>query len=802
MTTFHSSLQIPDVIEADGDTFTVLELLGKGGMGIVYKARSAGLERVVALKLLHGHLYADAAAMQRLRREALAAGSFSHPNIVQVYRLATQGDAPFIVMEYVDGRTLSDLIDNEGKMPPGKVVDWFSQILDALSCIHEKGFVHRDIKPSNIIITADGGAKLSDFGIAKPYIDGEAQRMTQTGMMVGSPSYMSPEQCAGTAVDPRSDLYSLACSMYHALSGTEPFTADSPLELMFKHMNDQASTLQGVPPALADLVAKGMEKRPEERFQSASEFKDAMLNAAAQPEYTSTPRRTRKRSAQTSPPHIVAPLAAVVVCVVGLMCLMVASTPRAFFGTEQSIVPVTTNEPDTPSAVKDKERRVHHVEQLRKAVPSERESMAQSWVQELDKEIVYSKEHKRAETAADLYVEKAQITEQYNPQAATAIFQEGMRFIDTECARVSLQSKLRDKQAEMRVGWLEFASKRLPYDAFQKQLAEALAVIATRRQDSEIAFHRTAEDLYRIAAREALETGHPTEAERLARQAIAEARSAGRDNRTDYFASTCQLLQVLQAVGRYKEMFAIASVELDRAENVAMSDRTEEYTWRARSDIAGLCSQAAAASGDRKRCEQLFKIAIDSSSNIQDDDFRIPQLYMIQARNYAHFMDGKSSFRMAQEAYRACDKDPLGRHLDPEDCLFYVSAALKVGQPEAAYEAGTKLVKTLDASPKCVKFAAELMQADVCGTLKKYDEAATALAIAHELRASVQDRPESQLELERQDARLCLARADIEGARQHFRNGQILLAKAKVRNPGTANVFSNEYKIFQASHGV
>lgn len=267
----------PTVIECDGDTFDVIATLGQGGMGVVYKAHQRSLDRMVALKVLHKSQFLDPNTGARLRREAQTAAQLAHPNVVRVHSIGVAKDMPFIVMEYVDGRGLDSILSEQTKLSIDQFWEIFLPLTNALQAIHDLGMVHRDIKPSNILVTTSGAPKLMDFGIAKNLNQVDQQKMTQTGAMVGSPWYMSPEQCSGGSLDARSDIYSFGCTMYQALCGEPPFAGDNPLEVMFAHLHEQARTLSGVDPRLSDVVARCLGKASEDRFQNAVELKEALI---------------------------------------------------------------------------------------------------------------------------------------------------------------------------------------------------------------------------------------------------------------------------------------------------------------------------------------------------------------------------------------------------------------------------------------------------------------------------------------------------------------------------------------------
>jgi serine/threonine protein kinase len=314
-----TSMHMPSLLESDGDAFEIVSLLGQGGMGIVYKARQRSLDRIVAVKVLHSAQFASPQSLQRLKREAVAAAAITHPNVVKVFSLHQNREQPFIVMEFVEGRSLDDILSERRQLPAGEAIALFSQLLDALECIHSAGFVHRDIKPSNVIVTADGVAKLMDFGIAKSLDDSAThQSLTQTGAAVGSPWFMSPEQCAGSPFDARSDLYSLACTMYQTLSGKPPFAGDNPLEVMFKHLHEQAETLGSVTsPKLSEAIAKAMAKQKEDRFASAAEFK-AELQSCSAPEVVSQKRHARRKKTGS----VIGKFALIGSCAVSIACVV------------------------------------------------------------------------------------------------------------------------------------------------------------------------------------------------------------------------------------------------------------------------------------------------------------------------------------------------------------------------------------------------------------------------------------------------------------------------------------------------
>lgn len=280
----------PDEV-ALGEDFEVLSELGSGGMASVYKVLDKRVQKVFAIKVLHSKLCDDPATVKRFQQEAKAASGLTHPNLVPVYGqgVSKQG-APFLVMDYLEGQSLAELLKKEVFLDSKRANDIFIQIAEAVGHAHSKGIVHRDLKPSNIIlIHTDEGldlVKVVDFGIAKVIapLASESQQLTNTGEIFGSPLFMSPEQCAGRTVDVRSDIYSLGCLMYNTLCGSPPFVGKNPVETILQHLHQPAADLRrghsslNIPVALAAVVHRCLEKAPEDRYQTMVEL-EADLNA-------------------------------------------------------------------------------------------------------------------------------------------------------------------------------------------------------------------------------------------------------------------------------------------------------------------------------------------------------------------------------------------------------------------------------------------------------------------------------------------------------------------------------------------
>ncbi len=273
------------------DRYEILSTIGTGGMGVVYKARHRLMKRVVAIKMLHAQYVSTASTLRRFQQEAQAASSLNHPHILTVYDFGlTEDGQPYLVMDFLEGRTLAEVLTEEGNLPVERAVDIFTQACAGLSHAHQKGIIHRDIKPSNImLVTLDDRpdfVKIVDFGIAKILsMEGgaaESDHLTRTGEVFGSPLYMSPEQCRGKELDPRTDIYSLGCVLYRTLTGAAPFMGQDQLECMFKHVNETPSPFSEVcpdlnlPAGLEKVVFKALAKNPGERYQTMHDFRQAL----------------------------------------------------------------------------------------------------------------------------------------------------------------------------------------------------------------------------------------------------------------------------------------------------------------------------------------------------------------------------------------------------------------------------------------------------------------------------------------------------------------------------------------------
>jgi serine/threonine protein kinase len=262
--------------------YKVLEKIGEGGMAVVYRGVQESLERYVAIKVLRTELSADQEFIARFRQEALAVAQLSHPNILHVYDAGFAHGVYYIVMAYVDGGSLKDLIA-QGPVEETFACSLAASLADALDYAHQQGLIHRDVKPSNVLLTRDGRPLLTDFGIAK-LLD-EGQRLTRTGTSIGTPEYMAPEQAQGQAVDGRTDIYALGVVLYEMLAGWVPFSAQTPIATLYRHVNEPPPPLKqiniSVPEWLDAIVQKALAKRPLDRFQRASRMAEALRERQA-----------------------------------------------------------------------------------------------------------------------------------------------------------------------------------------------------------------------------------------------------------------------------------------------------------------------------------------------------------------------------------------------------------------------------------------------------------------------------------------------------------------------------------------
>lgn len=262
------------------DRYEIGRRIGRGGMAEIFQARDILLDRSVAIKVLFPEFATDPAFVERFRREAQAAGGLNHPNIVGVYDWGRVNNTYYIAMEYVDGRTLADILKQSGTLTPLQVCDVISEVAAALGSAHQNGVIHRDVKPGNILVSATGQVKVADFGIARALGAGVEQGLTQTGAVMGTATYFSPEQAQGAPTDQRSDIYSLGIVMYEMLAGSAPFLGENAVAIAYKQVHENAPSLhdriESIPEQISAIVAKCMTKSPDDRYSTAGEVRDEL----------------------------------------------------------------------------------------------------------------------------------------------------------------------------------------------------------------------------------------------------------------------------------------------------------------------------------------------------------------------------------------------------------------------------------------------------------------------------------------------------------------------------------------------
>jgi serine/threonine protein kinase len=298
-----------------GGRYRVEGELGRGGMARVYRGTDLVLGRPVAVKVLSSQYAEDGTFVSRFRREAQAAARLNHPNLVQVFDTGSDDGVHYIVMEYVEAKTLADYLAGGGRIMPDRAIELAESVCDALAVAHSQGVIHRDVKPANIMVTRDGHVKVTDFGIARVTTN---ETVEQTAAVLGTASYLSPEQAQGGAIDQRSDLYSLGCVLYEMLTGRPPFTADSPVAVASKHVLQEpvppSRLNRDVSPELDAIVMRALAKNPDDRYQDAEEMKEDLerarrgLPVMATPVLPSAPQTTQViQRAQPQPTSVLPP---------------------------------------------------------------------------------------------------------------------------------------------------------------------------------------------------------------------------------------------------------------------------------------------------------------------------------------------------------------------------------------------------------------------------------------------------------------------------------------------------------------
>ena len=271
------------------ERYKVIELLGEGGMAFVYKAKDMQLERMVAIKTLKPNYVEQTTFVERFKREAQTAANLNHPNIVQIFDWGIE-EEPYFVMEYIEGNTLTSIIANKKTISLSDVLFIGAQVANGLEAAHTQGLVHRDIKPGNIMITPGGKVKVTDFGIVS--IQDDESDITKTGSILGTASYISPEQAQGKAVSVGSDLYSLGTVLYELLTGNPPFVAESPIATATKHLTEKpdkpSKYRKDLPKGIENAILKLLHKTPKDRFKSAEDLRAVLLQQRNQLEIVQT----------------------------------------------------------------------------------------------------------------------------------------------------------------------------------------------------------------------------------------------------------------------------------------------------------------------------------------------------------------------------------------------------------------------------------------------------------------------------------------------------------------------------------
>lgn len=351
------------------DRYRILSVAGKGGMGMVYEARHEAIDRRVAIKMMLPEYASDEKSYDRFRREAKLASQISHPNIVAIHDFdKTDDDMPYLVMDYIEGESLADVLKREGQLPVNRFIHVFTQVCDALETAHRKGIIHRDLKPGNIMLINTGGeidfVKILDFGVAKIAHGAgeESQKLTQTGEVFGSPIYMSPEQCRGEDLSPRSDIYGLGIVMYETLTGKLPLAGKNVVETITKHLHSmpppfaEARTDLYIPERVEAAVFAALQKDPNMRQASMAEVKEMLLRAQPNPNLSTS--ASQMRSLQPPPPPaadskriILIAIAVIAMAVIGAGIVGSNKTSQPGGpGVSPPVVAPKTSRPATPAA--------------------------------------------------------------------------------------------------------------------------------------------------------------------------------------------------------------------------------------------------------------------------------------------------------------------------------------------------------------------------------------------------------------------------------------------------------------------
>jgi serine/threonine-protein kinase len=287
----HSFYELtPDTILLD--RFRVLRVIGKGGFGVVYLVHDAAIQDNIILKVLNPQLSMDEGAIRRFVRELKLTRKITHKNVIRIHDLLDLGGVRAVSMEYFPGRDLGKIIKQEGLVETRRALLILANVCEGLAAAHAAGVIHRDIKPANILVGEDDAVKIVDFGLASARQHFES-RLTKSGLLVGTPEYMAPEQIRGSAIDPRTDLYSVGVLLYEVLAGKKPFTGETAVQILFQHLEGKAEPLsqirKDIPASLEALVARAMAKDPGERHQTAEELQQEIQAVLATADFGPEP---------------------------------------------------------------------------------------------------------------------------------------------------------------------------------------------------------------------------------------------------------------------------------------------------------------------------------------------------------------------------------------------------------------------------------------------------------------------------------------------------------------------------------
>lgn len=333
--------------------YLIIRFLGRGGMGEVYQARHGELDNEVAIKIMNPTFTESPQNVARFQREAHIILRLQHKNIVGVQSFGNWDGRMYMAMEFIGGETLREFLHKNGALKPAIAIPLLLQICDAMTYAHNMDILHRDLKPDNILLiqNADGSAtvKVVDFGLAT-LVDGSAiQRLTKTGHVVGDPNYMSPEQCQGTALDARSDVYACGCMMYELFSGRQPFKSETPTEALYKHLRDEPKPFaaeMGLPPAVEAITFRAMEKDPDARYQSFEQLAQQLREFERDPKIVvDAPTKTAFKSYWSRTGGIRLRTAILIGVAVGIMCVCAVAlrtAPREGSSSEKKCVVAQT----------------------------------------------------------------------------------------------------------------------------------------------------------------------------------------------------------------------------------------------------------------------------------------------------------------------------------------------------------------------------------------------------------------------------------------------------------------------------